>query len=59
MQLNKTGEERNYLVSLMDQLEKAKQQNHDDEAYSNDLVAQSQIEAHALRLFQVADEQDK
>ena len=43
----------------MDMLEKAKQENHDDEAYTNDLVAQSQIEAHALKLFNAADQQDK
>ncbi|XP_003746613.1 vacuolar protein sorting-associated protein VTA1 homolog [Galendromus occidentalis] len=59
LKINKSDDDRNYLMSLMDLLEKAKQQNHDDEAYSNDLVAQSQIEAHALKLFNVADQQDK
>lgn len=59
MQMNKSAEERAYLAGLMDTLERMKAENRDNEAFTNDIVAQSTIEAHALKLFSWADQQDR
>ncbi|OQR79823.1 vacuolar protein sorting-associated protein VTA1-like [Tropilaelaps mercedesae] len=59
MQVSKSPAERAYLAELMDILEKMKADNRDNEAFSNDIVAQSTIEAHALKLFTWANQQDR
>lgn len=52
-------EDRAYLVSLMNTLERMKAENRENEAFTNDIVAQSTIEAHAIKLFSWADTQDR
>lgn len=48
-----------YLVHLMDQLDKMKKDLKDEEALSNEVVAQAHIEEAGLRLFHFADTKDR
>lgn len=43
----------------MDWLEQFKKQHHDNEAITNDVVAQAYLENYALKLFNFADSQDR
>lgn len=44
---------------IMDWLEQFKKQHHDNEAITNDIVAQAYLENYALKLFNFADSQDR
>ncbi|XP_031618384.1 vacuolar protein sorting-associated protein VTA1 homolog [Contarinia nasturtii] len=46
-------------IAIMDWLEKFKKQHHDNEAVTNDIVAQAYLENYALKLFTYADQQDR
>ena len=48
-----------YLLNVMDQLQRVKKTLQDEEALTNDVVAQAHIEEVALRLFEVADNEDR
>lgn len=56
---DKSPENRPFLISLMDWLEKEKKMRHDTEEISNDVVAQAHIENYALKLFLWADNEDR
>lgn len=43
----------------MDWLEKTKKANHDNEAITNEVVAQAHLENYALKLYSFADQQDR
>lgn len=47
------------MTALMDWLEKFKKEHHDNEAISNEIVAQAHLENYALKLFTYADQQDR
>lgn len=47
------------ITALMDWLEKFKKEHHDNEAISNEIVAQAHLENYALKLFTYADQQDR
>ena len=49
---------RNFLVSLMDYLEKLKQATS-EEAISNEVVGQAHLENYALKVFLYADNEDR
>lgn len=55
----KTSEETNFLLKLMDWLEKTKKELHDNEAITNDVAAQAHLENWALKLFLYADKNDR
>jgi len=55
----KTSEETNFLLKLMDWLEKTKKELHDNEAITNNVVAQAYLEKGALKFFLSADKKDK
>ncbi|XP_045765067.1 vacuolar protein sorting-associated protein VTA1 homolog [Maniola jurtina] len=55
----KTPEETKVLMAIMDWLEEAKKIYKDNEAISNEVVAQAHLENYALRLFLFADKQDR
>lgn len=44
---------------MMDWLEKFKKEHHDNEAITNDIVAQAYLENYALKLFTYADQNDR
>lgn len=48
-----------YLLNTMDQLQTMKQDLKGEDALGNDVVAQAHIEEVALRLFEVADNEDR
>jgi len=48
-----------YLLNVMDQLQEMKQALKSEEALGNDVVAQAHIEEVALRLFEMADNEDR
>ncbi|KAG8180468.1 hypothetical protein JTE90_002000 [Oedothorax gibbosus] len=48
-----------FFLSLMDWLESIKKTRHDDEAITNEVVAQAHIENYALKLFLWADGEDR
>ena len=55
----KSNDNKGFLLSMMDHLEKSKKENSDNEAFTNDVVAQAHIENYALKLFTWADTQDR
>lgn len=55
----KTSEETNFLLKLMDWLERTKKESHDNEAITNDVAAQAHLENWALKLFLYADKNDR
>lgn len=55
----KTPEETKLLIGLMDWLETTKKTNKENEAISNEVVAQAHLENYALKLFMFADKQDR
>ncbi|XP_003487599.1 vacuolar protein sorting-associated protein VTA1 homolog [Bombus impatiens] len=55
----KTSKETNFLMELMDWLEKTKKKLHDNEAITNDVAAQAHLENWALKLFLYADKNDR
>ncbi|XP_022711167.1 vacuolar protein sorting-associated protein VTA1 homolog isoform X1 [Varroa jacobsoni] len=59
LKMNKSLEARAYLADLMSFLEEMKAANRQNEAFTNDIIAQSHIEGHALKLFAWADQQDR
>ncbi|KAK0057867.1 vacuolar protein sorting-associated protein VTA1 [Biomphalaria pfeifferi] len=52
-------EARQYLVSLMDFLEKSKNQLKDEQAVHNEIIGQAHVENYALKLFLYADNEDR
>ncbi|XP_049865788.1 vacuolar protein sorting-associated protein VTA1 homolog [Pectinophora gossypiella] len=56
---NKTPEETKFLIALMEWLEATKQTYKDNEAITNEVVAQAHIENYALKLFLYADNLDR
>ncbi|KAH9498509.1 Vacuolar protein sorting-associated protein vta1 [Bulinus truncatus] len=52
-------EARQYLVSLMDFLEKSKSQLKDEQAVHNEIIGQAHVENYALKLFLYADNEDR
>lgn len=48
-----------FILAIMDWLEKAKKSHHDDEAITNEVVAQAHLENYAFKLFSYADQQDR
>ncbi|KAK6168788.1 hypothetical protein SNE40_019968 [Patella caerulea] len=50
---------KHFLVSLMDLLEKKKQQLIDNEAIHNEMVGQAHVENYALKVFLFADNEDR
>jgi len=52
-------EARTFLLALMDWLEKRKKELLDNEAITNEAVAEAHIENYALRIFNWADGQDR
>lgn len=48
-----------FSIGIMDWLEKCKKEHHDNEAITNDVVAQAYLENYALKLFSYADQQDR
>ncbi|OWR47260.1 vacuolar protein sorting-associated protein VTA1 [Danaus plexippus plexippus] len=59
MTTKKTPEETQLLMAVMDWLEQAKTTFKDNEAISNEVVAQAHLENYALKLFLFADKQDR
>lgn len=55
----KTSKETNFLLKLMDWLETTKKELRDNEAITNDVVAQAHLENLALKLFLYADKNDR
>ncbi|CAK9810604.1 Vacuolar protein sorting-associated protein VTA1 homolog [Anthophora plagiata] len=55
----KTSKETNFLLKLMEWLETTKKESRDNEAITNDVVAQAHLENLALKLFLCADENDR
>ncbi|XP_063699970.1 vacuolar protein sorting-associated protein VTA1 homolog [Culicoides brevitarsis] len=55
----KENDEQMFLISIMDQLEAFKKENRDNEAITNEVVAQAHLENYALKLFQYADRNDR
>ncbi|CAK9821677.1 Vacuolar protein sorting-associated protein VTA1 homolog [Anthophora retusa] len=55
----KTSKETNFLLKLMDWLEMTKKELRDNEAITNDVVAQAHLENLALKLFLYADKNDR
>ncbi|CAF4775927.1 unnamed protein product [Pieris macdunnoughi] len=55
----KTPDETKILMTIMDWLEEAKKINKDNDAISNEVVAQAHLENYALKLFLFADKQDR
>ncbi|CAG0902616.1 unnamed protein product [Cyprideis torosa] len=47
------------ILPLLDWLEKVKNSSKEDEAFTNDVVAQSHVEQYALKLFNWADGEDR
>lgn len=56
---DKSPENRPFLISMMDWLEKEKKLKVENEAITNDVVAQAHIENYALKLFLWADNEDR
>jgi vacuolar protein sorting-associated protein VTA1 len=50
---------RAYLATLMNSLEQAKKQHKDNEAMQSDMVGQAHVENYALKLFVLADNDDR
>lgn len=48
-----------FLLSVMDQLEAFKKEHRENEAITNEVVAQAHLENYALKLFQYADKNDR
>lgn len=48
-----------YTIGIMDWLEKFKKTHHENEAITNDIVAQAYLENYALKLFTYADQNDR
>lgn len=46
-------------AGVMDWLEKFKKEHHENEAITNDVVAQAYLENYALKLFTYADQNDR
>ncbi|XP_053683155.1 vacuolar protein sorting-associated protein VTA1 homolog [Sabethes cyaneus] len=60
LKINSQGtEERKFLVSVMDWLEKMKKSHADNESITNEVAAQAYLENYALKLFLYADKQDR
>lgn len=55
----KSMEETQFFMKLMQWLEETKKIHHENEAITNDIVAQAHLENAALRLFLWADENDR
>ncbi|KOC65890.1 Vacuolar protein sorting-associated protein VTA1 like protein [Habropoda laboriosa] len=55
----KTLKETNFLLTLMEWLETTKKELRDNEAITNDIVAQAHLENLALKLFLSGDKQDR
>ncbi|XP_043480040.1 vacuolar protein sorting-associated protein VTA1 homolog isoform X3 [Leptopilina heterotoma] len=55
----KTSDETNFLMKLMDWLERTKKSLHDNEAITNNVAAQAHLENWALKLFLYADKNDR
>lgn len=55
----KTPEERAFLMKLMDLLETTKKELRENEAITNEIVAQAHLENWALKLFLYADKRDR
>uniref|UniRef100_A0A336L7D9 CSON005971 protein n=1 Tax=Culicoides sonorensis TaxID=179676 RepID=A0A336L7D9_CULSO len=55
----KEPEEQTFLISVMDFLETFKKEHRENEAISNEVVAQAHLENYALKLFQYADRNDR
>ncbi|XP_055322498.1 vacuolar protein sorting-associated protein VTA1 homolog [Sitodiplosis mosellana] len=55
----KQPEETALFLSIMDWLEQFKKEHHDNEAITNDVVAQAYLENYAMKLFTYADQQDR
>ncbi|KAB5517272.1 hypothetical protein PHYPO_G00187750 [Pangasianodon hypophthalmus] len=56
---SKTPECRKFLVKLMDQLEKMKQELSNNESISQEIVGNAHIENYALKMFLYADNEDR
>jgi len=57
---SKTPEARNFLIGLMDALEKTKKEHAEtNDAFKDDIVAQAVIEEYVLKLFDYADAEDR
>ncbi|KAH0951849.1 hypothetical protein HN011_000430 [Eciton burchellii] len=56
---SKTSEDTNFLMKLIDWLEKTKKIQHDNEAITNEVAAQAHLENWALKLFLYADKNDR
>lgn len=48
-----------FLIAIMDQLEAFKKEHRENEAITNEVVAQAHLENYALKLFQYADKNDR
>ncbi|KAK2715299.1 vacuolar protein sorting-associated protein VTA1 homolog [Artemia franciscana] len=60
MKLDKKSKEASaVLLPIMDWLEKARTEMHENEAVTNDLVAKAHLENHAMKLFTWADTEDR
>lgn len=60
MEIDKKSPEcRNYLVHLMDVLEKTKKELKDEEAIQSEVVGQARVEEYALKIFLYADNEDR
>ncbi|XP_076282276.1 vesicle trafficking 1 [Lasioglossum baleicum] len=55
----KTTDQTNFLLKLMDWLETTKKELRENEAITNDIVAQAHLENWALKLFLYADKRDR
>ncbi|XP_076653653.1 vesicle trafficking 1 [Halictus rubicundus] len=55
----KTTEQTTFLIKLMDWLETTKKELRENEAITNDIVAQAHLENWALKLFLYADKRDR
>ncbi|KAF8787029.1 vacuolar protein sorting-associated protein VTA1 homolog [Argiope bruennichi] len=56
---DKSPENTNFFIKLMDWLENEKKSRREDETISNEVVAQAHIENYALKLFLWADNEDR
>ncbi|XP_055373439.1 vacuolar protein sorting-associated protein VTA1 homolog [Condylostylus longicornis] len=56
---SKQPDETALLLGLMDWLEATKKEHSENEAITNEVVAQAHLENYALKLFQYADKQDR
>jgi vacuolar protein sorting-associated protein VTA1 len=55
----KQPDEKGFLLTLMDWLEKIKKTHKDNDSITNDTVAQAYLENYAHKLFTYADQQDR